>query len=309
MGPAVVQYRFERLPSAFRYFPRAVFGRRNALVPDGQVVPRLEARVDTVSANRRHLGRYRDVCGFADDGCLPLTYPHVIAMPIQFAILTHPRFPVRLMGLVHIANDIHQARSLPESGRFELRSWIEGHRDVDRGHEFDLFTSVEDGQGTAWLEKSTLLARRTSGGKRASRGVRQALRYETPPEGSHARVGRHHGASRHRPPLRMALRRPQSDPSRRSRRASVRIRARRRPWNVVDGTFVRGPRARRACVARAGAGRVQVPALLAGTDTPRALGQRRQACVCAEGFRERAAARRGIHAARLRTWPATRSAS
>jgi acyl dehydratase len=184
MGPAVVQYRFERLPSAFRYFPRAVFGRRSALVPDGQVVPRLEARVDMVHANGRHLDRYREVCGFAPDGCLPLTYPHVVAMPIQFAILTHPRFPVRLMGLVHIANDIHQARPLPESGRFELRSWIEGHRDVDRGHEFDLFTSVEDGHGTAWLEKSTLLARRSSGGKRASRGARQALRYETPPEGS-----------------------------------------------------------------------------------------------------------------------------
>jgi acyl dehydratase len=184
MGPAVVQYRFESLPSAFRYFPRAVFGRRSALVPDGQTVPRLEARVDTVRANRRHLVRYRQVCGFADDGCLPLTYPHVLAMPIQFAILTHPRFPVRLMGLVHLANDIHQARSLPESGRFELRSWIEGHRDVDRGHEFDLFTSVEDGQGTAWLEKSTLLARRSSGARRASRGARQALRYETPPDGS-----------------------------------------------------------------------------------------------------------------------------
>lgn len=184
MGPAVVQYRFERLPSAFRYFPRAVFGRRCALVPDGEVVPRLEGRVEAVRANRRHLDRYRDVCGFADDGCLPLTYPHVLAMPLQFAILTHPRFVVRLMGLVHIANDIHQIRPLPASARLELRSWIEGHRDVDRGHEFDLFTSAEDGHGTAWLEKSTLLARRSAGGKPVLRGARQALRYEKPPAGS-----------------------------------------------------------------------------------------------------------------------------
>ena len=97
---------------------------------------------------------------FADDGCLPITYPHVLAMPLQFAILTHPRFVVRLMGLVHVANDIQQSRPLPDAGPVELRSWIEGHRDVDRGHEFDLFTAVEDGQGTAWIEKSTLLARR-----------------------------------------------------------------------------------------------------------------------------------------------------
>jgi hypothetical protein len=184
MAPAVVEYRFQHLPSAFRYFPRAVFARRNALVPEGEQVPRLEGSAEDVRAGRRHLARYREVCGFADDGCLPLTYPHVLAMPLQFAILTHPRFVVRLMGLVHVANDIRQVRPLPDSGRFELRSWIESHRDVDRGHEFDLFTSVEDGQGTAWLEKSTLLARRLSSGKPASRGARQALRYEKPPDGS-----------------------------------------------------------------------------------------------------------------------------
>ena len=89
MGPADVSYRFRRLPSTFRYFPRAVFGRRHALVPDGQSVPRLEGSVESVSADAGHLARYREICGFADDGNLPATYPHVIAMPLQFAILTH----------------------------------------------------------------------------------------------------------------------------------------------------------------------------------------------------------------------------
>jgi acyl dehydratase len=184
MGPAVVQYRFPRLPSAFRYFPRAVFAGRSALVPDGEQVPRLEGSADRVRAARRHLARYRSVCGFADDGNLPLAYPHVLAMPLQCAILTHPRFLVRLMGLVHVANDIRQARPLPAAGTYRMRSWVEGHRDVDRGHEFDLFTAVEDGEGTAWLEKSTLLARRPASGKPSARGARQALRYEKPANGT-----------------------------------------------------------------------------------------------------------------------------
>ena len=183
MGPAVVNYRFQRLPSAFRYFPRAVFGRRSALVPSGQGVPRLEGEVESVLASARHLARYREICGFADDGRLPLTYPHVLAMPLQFAILTHPRFPVRIMGLVHIANEVEQSRLLPADRSYGLRSWVEGHRESDRGHEFDLHTSLEDGQGTAWLEKSTLLARRAASGKPASRGARQALRYEKPGQG------------------------------------------------------------------------------------------------------------------------------
>lgn len=183
MGPAVVHFRFERLPSAYRYFPRAVFGRRGALVPAGGSVPRLEGRVASVRAKPGHLARYRDVCGFADDGCLPITYPHVVAMPLQFAILTHPGFPVRIMGLVHLANEIEQLRPLPADRPFSLSSWIEGHRETDRGQEFDLFTSAEDGEGRAWFEKSTLLARRPASGKPASRGARQALRYEKPAAG------------------------------------------------------------------------------------------------------------------------------
>jgi acyl dehydratase len=180
MGPAVVSYRFQRMPAVSRYFPRALLGRRSALVPEGKGVPRLEGSVAKVRVERRHLDRYREVCGFCDDGHLPIAYPHVVAMPLQFAILTHPRFVVRLMGLIHVANDIRQARPVPADRAFSLRSWIEGHRAVDRGHEFDLYTSVEDAEGTAWLEKSTLLARRPSTGKPGARSARQALRYEKP---------------------------------------------------------------------------------------------------------------------------------
>ncbi len=182
MGPAGVNYRFKRLPSSFRYFPRAVFGKRNALVPDGQIVPRLEGSVESVTARGGHLARYRGVCGFTDDGFLPITYPHVLAMPLHVALLTHPRFVVRLMGLIHVGNEIQLDRPLPSGGEFRLRSWIEGHRDADRGHEFDLYTAVEDIKGTAWLEKSTLLARRPSTGRQASRSARQTLRYEKPVE-------------------------------------------------------------------------------------------------------------------------------
>jgi acyl dehydratase len=183
MGRPAVSYRFKRLPSSFRYYPRAVFGKRAALVPEGQAVPRLEASVETVTARRSHLARYRQVCGFDDDGSLPITYPHVLAMPLHVALLTHPRFIVRLMGLIHIANEIHLVRALPADCRLRLRTWIEGHRDSDRGHEFELFTEAEDDKGTAWHEKSTLLARRPGGGVgRSARSARQALRYEKPAE-------------------------------------------------------------------------------------------------------------------------------
>jgi acyl dehydratase len=183
MSRAAVDYRLQHLPSAFRYYPRAVFARRAALVPEGRSVPRLQASVEIVRARRSHLSRYRKVCGFAGDGNLPITYPHVLAGPLHMALLTHPRFVVRLMGLIHVANEIHQIRPLPEGGTYRARVWVEGYRDGDRGHEFELFTEFEDQQGTAWHEKATLLARRAASGGQAARSARQILRYEKPAEG------------------------------------------------------------------------------------------------------------------------------
>ncbi len=182
MRRAAVSYRFKRLPSSFRYFPRAVFGRRAALVPDGQSVPRLEGSVESVTARRSHLTRYREVCRFPDNDLLPITYPHVLAMPLHVALLTHPRFVVRLMGLIHVANEIHQSRVMPADHSYRLRTWIDGFRDCDRGHEFELFTEAEDRAGTVWHEKSTLLARRPGRSGQGARSARQTLRYEKPAE-------------------------------------------------------------------------------------------------------------------------------
>ncbi|MGH8864813.1 MAG: MaoC/PaaZ C-terminal domain-containing protein [Burkholderiales bacterium] len=183
MGRAAVDYRFRRLPSVFRYYPRAVLAKRAALVPEGRTVPRLQGSAEFVGVRHGHLARYRKVCGFSDDGNLPVTYPHVLAGPLHMALLTHARFVVRLMGLIHVANEIHQIRPLPENGRYRARVWVEGHRDGDRGHEFELFTEFEDGDGTAWHEKATLLARRVASGGQAARSARQTLRYEKPAEG------------------------------------------------------------------------------------------------------------------------------
>jgi acyl dehydratase len=180
MGPAVVSFHFERPPSHFRFYPRAVFGRRTALVPEGETVPRLEGNVARVTARPGHLARYRQVCGFAHDGMLPIAYPHVLAMPLHVAILTHPSFVVRIMGLIHVANEIRQARPMPARDNYRLRSWIEGHREAARGQEFELLTTFEDAAGIVWEEKSTLLARRAAVARQGSGGARQALKYERP---------------------------------------------------------------------------------------------------------------------------------
>jgi len=166
-----------------RFYPRALFARREKQVPAGVVVPRIEGELARVTASPGHLRRFRAVCGFPADGRLPVAYPHVLAMPLHIALLTRPEFVVRLMGLIHVANEIEWLRPQPEDGVYSLRAWVEGHEETDRGQEFRLHTEFFDGEGVAWRECCTLLARGQASGAQASRTARATLKSPKPPAG------------------------------------------------------------------------------------------------------------------------------
>ncbi len=111
------------------------------------------------ATNRSHLRRYREVCQLTAADSVPLTYPHVLAAPAQLALLSSKAFPLRLLGLVHLRNEIVQYASISVSDRLALRISAGGHRDTDMGQEFDIVTRVTRGDELVWLETSTALAR------------------------------------------------------------------------------------------------------------------------------------------------------
>ena len=78
-------------------------------------------------------------------------------------MLTDPAFPVRLMGLVHVSNHIKQHRPIALQDLLSIHCAIEGHRDTDRGQEFDMNTEVRCGDELVWEEVSSFLARGRSG--------------------------------------------------------------------------------------------------------------------------------------------------
>jgi acyl dehydratase len=158
--PSPAPLTFSRPPAVWPCLAKAVLARRPLLLPPGQAVPALEARLATRTPEPRLLEAYREVCGFEPDGKLPITYPHALAGPIHLALLTSARFPVKLLGLVHLRNRIETVRSIGELEPIDLRCRVEGHRETDRGQEFDLITEARAGGQLAWTEVQTLLARR-----------------------------------------------------------------------------------------------------------------------------------------------------
>src|ERR1700730_18935726 len=85
-------------------------------------VPRIEAVLDRFAVDRRHLARYRRVCGDSDSAELPITYPHVIATPVHLAMIACEAFPVSLLGMVHTRNRIVQHRPLRVDDTGEIYS-------------------------------------------------------------------------------------------------------------------------------------------------------------------------------------------
>jgi acyl dehydratase len=152
--------RFRSAPSIVPSYARIVFKKKLPLLPDDSTLPRLEAELSHFHAKRERVEAYRAVCGGEPSDVLPAAYPHVLAMPVQLALMSSSAFPVRIMGLVHLRNHIEQRRPLRVGEAGRLRVWIDGHRETNVGQEFDVNTSVEiDGQAV-WQETCVFMARR-----------------------------------------------------------------------------------------------------------------------------------------------------
>jgi len=151
---------FARAPAVWSMYPKIMVSRKPALVPEGGAVPRIEARLSKVRIDRKHLASYSDVCGAAAGATLPIAYPHILATPLHLAMLGAEAFPVKLMGLVHVQNRIAMRQPLSAEEPAEIRAWIEGHRDTDRGQEFDLHTEYVVAGEPLWDETCTFLARK-----------------------------------------------------------------------------------------------------------------------------------------------------
>ncbi|EMB2820928.1 acyl dehydratase [Pseudomonas aeruginosa] len=112
-----------------------------------------------VTVDPKHLERYRQVCGFRDDGLLPPTYPHILAFPLQMALLTDKRFPFPLLGLVHLENRIDVLRALGGLGPFTVSVAVENLQPHDKGATFSIVTRLEDQLGLLWVGDSKVLCR------------------------------------------------------------------------------------------------------------------------------------------------------
>jgi acyl dehydratase len=153
---------------------RSLFAARPTQASEAQHGIRFDARWQGARADAARLAQYREVCALPDTGTLPLLYVHAMAMPLHMAILSHARFPLRLLGLVHWSNQIESLRPIGNDEGLDMHCTLDGIQTTERGQSFAIHTTLGTGGSVAWRETSTFLsplARSKSGKKPAADGT------------------------------------------------------------------------------------------------------------------------------------------
>lgn len=148
--------RLDRQPALGPLYARAALGAIGARavgLPDTELVR------DDVRVDRDHLAAYARVCGFAFDDVLPATYLHLLAFPMQVAVMVDRAFPLALPGLVHIRNVITAHRILSADESMHLRVRAERFVAHPKGAQVDLVAVIQAGGEPVWHGRSTYLAR------------------------------------------------------------------------------------------------------------------------------------------------------
>ncbi|MDE3010871.1 MAG: MaoC family dehydratase [Pseudomonadota bacterium] len=157
--PGVGTHDFTVLPPLLPSYLRALLGACKPATAGH--FPPLAASVRGVSVDAQHVARFRRAFELPAAGPVPPTYAHVLAGPLQLYLLTHPDFPLRVPGTVHVQNPVRQWRALRVGERVDLAVSLSGPRSVAQGIEHELCTEVRDAGGALiWRGVSTNLLRR-----------------------------------------------------------------------------------------------------------------------------------------------------
>jgi len=140
----------------------------------GDEIPDLTLVLPDVAIDRDRLAAYDRVCGFSLSDELPPTYPHMLAFPLQLALMTDSSFPFPAIGLVHIVNRIVQHRPVQAGERLSLRVRATPVEPHPRGQQFSLLSEARVGDELVWEEVSTNLRRGNGSGEGSAPEVSSA---------------------------------------------------------------------------------------------------------------------------------------
>ena len=122
-----------------------------------------------VTVDRAHVDAYAAVCGFPTKDVVPLPYPHLLAFPLQMAIMSDSAFPAPAIGTVHLENSITGHRPIGVGETLAVTSRVDAAKPHPKGTIYEFVTEIRADDAVVWESTSTYL-RRGKGDDSASSG-------------------------------------------------------------------------------------------------------------------------------------------
>ena len=130
---------------------------------DGQDLPATTLQADGVRLDAEAVAAYARLCGFASSAVAPITYPQILAFPLQTRIMLAADFPFPVVGLVHLHNRIRQRAPLHIGEALTVTARTGNLLAHEKGQAFSLVAeAVRDGE-TVWRGESVYLHRGRAG--------------------------------------------------------------------------------------------------------------------------------------------------
>lgn len=146
---------FDTAPDLRLIFAKAVLPSRSRR----KTLPSAVATRSSVAVDASHVSRFARMCGFVLGGDLPISYPHLLAFPLQMAVMSRPDFPFPLVGLVHTQNVIELDRPIAIEERLDITVHAENLRKQRAGRVVDLVSEISASGEPVWRGVSSYLAR------------------------------------------------------------------------------------------------------------------------------------------------------
>jgi acyl dehydratase len=147
-----------KLPSVWATYPRVLLTSRPVLTTETRP-PGIGVTVRGVRIEPAAVSRYAAMCGFDAQRGLPVTFPHVLAMPLHLKIFAQRAFPLRPMGLIHLSNVIECPGRLTAGRPIDITVTARRYQPGDAGLAFDMATSIRSDDEELWRETCVFLAR------------------------------------------------------------------------------------------------------------------------------------------------------
>ena len=160
---------FASLPSMVSAYARVLLGSKPYIAPPGVTIEPIELEVRRIVLSEAHLQRYREVCSVPDGAGVPPAYLHLVAMPLHMQLFVAKKFPVKVLGLIHLRNTIRVLHGVDIKAPLRLSVHFDTMRLTDFGQEYDFTTRYQQDGRTVWEEVSTMFARGNTAPKEGSK--------------------------------------------------------------------------------------------------------------------------------------------